>query len=65
MIQITLAEYEAISKNYRSVWDTERTDWKDWAEVRHKYMGKRTMMKWVQGFGTCLLVEGQDFEIVG
>ena len=64
MKQITLAEYNALHKDKRSVWDTERTDWKDWQDVRHKYMGKRTMLTWVQGSGTCLLVEGQDFEIV-
>ena len=34
----------------------------NWAEIREKHMGKRTMM--VYDKGTCLLVEGLGFEIV-
>lgn len=59
---ITLSEYEAIHPDSRGVWDTERDDLKDWPEIRHKYVGKRTMMA---GDGSCtLLIEGLSFEIV-
>lgn len=62
MKQITLAEYNKIHSDRRSVWTTERDDLPDWAEKRHLYMGKRTMMS---GDGTCsLLIEGLSFEII-
>ena len=43
---------------------SERWDLPDWAEVREKYMGKRTMMVYEENVGTCLLVEGVGFEII-
>jgi hypothetical protein len=62
MRQITIAEYNAIHTDFRGIWTTERDDWPDWPEIRHKYIGKRTMMA---GDGKCtLLVEGLGFEIV-
>lgn len=62
MKKITLSEYNSISEAYRGVWTTERWDIPDWAEMRKKHIGKRTMM--VYDNGTCLLVEGLSFEIV-
>ena len=62
MKKITLSEYNSISEAYRGVWTTERWDIPDWAEMRKKHIGKRTMM--VYDNGTCLLVEGLGFEIV-
>ena len=62
MRKITLSEYNAIPENYRGIWTVERWDLPDWAELRKKYIGKRTMM--VYDKGTCLLVEGIGFEIV-
>lgn len=59
LAQIPQAEWDAIHSDYKGVWDTERTDWPNWGEVRDKYMGKRT---W-QRFGA-LEVEGISFEIV-
>lgn len=62
MKQITLAEYNKIGKDFRSIWTTERDDLPDWPEKRHLYMGKRTMMS---GDGSCtLLIEGLSFEII-
>ena len=62
MKKIILSEYNAIPENYRGIWTVERWDLPDWAEIREKYIGKRTMM--VNDNGTCLLVEGIGFEIV-
>lgn len=44
MKKITLSEYNSISEAYRGVWTTERWDIPDWAEMRKKHIGKRTMM---------------------
>lgn len=63
MIKITLAEYNALSKDFRGVWATERNDLQNWAEIRDKYMGKRTMLHNDNG-ATVLLIEGLSFEIV-
>lgn len=62
MRKITLSEYNAIPENYRGIWTVERWDLSDWAEIRKRHIGKRTMM--VYDKGTCLLVEGIGFEIV-
>lgn len=62
MRKITLSEYNSIPKDFRGIWTVERWDMPNWAEIREKYMGKRTMM--VYDKGTCLLVEGIGFEIV-
>ena len=63
MIKITLSEYNALHKDYRGVWTIERDDLPNWAEIRDKHMGKRTMLHYDNG-ATVLLVEGLDFEIV-
>lgn len=60
MKQITLAAYNAIHRDYRGVWETERTDWADWDQVRDKFMGKRTMSA-----NGGLIIEGLHFEVVG
>ena len=39
-----LSEYNAIPENYRGIWIVERWDLPDWAEIREKHIGKRTMM---------------------
>lgn len=62
MRKITLSEYNAIPEDYRGIWTVERWDLLNWAEIREKHIGKRTMM--VYDNGTCLLVEGMGFEIV-
>lgn len=62
MRKITLSEYNSIPEGYRGIWTVERWDLPDWAELRKKHIGKRTMM--VYDKGTCLLVEGMGFEIV-
>ena len=62
MRKITLEEYLDIPEDYRGIWDIERWDLPNWAEIREKHMGKRTMM--VYDNGTRLLVEGMGFEII-
>lgn len=62
MKKITLSEYNAIPEDYRGIWTAERWDLPNWAEIRKKHIGKRTMMDYDNG--TCLLVEGMGFEIV-
>lgn len=62
MRKITLSEYNSIPMDYCGTWTVERWDLPNWAEIREKHMGKRTMM--VYDKGTCLLVEGLGFEIV-
>ena len=52
MRKITLSEYNSIPKDYRGIWTVERWDLPNWAEIREKHMGKRTMM--VYDKGTCL-----------
>ena len=44
MKKIILSEYNAIPENYRGIWTVERWDLPDGAEIREKYIGKRTMM---------------------
>ena len=61
MKQIKESEYNAIHADFRGVWTTERDDWPDWPDVRHKYLGKRTMM---DGPPVGLLIEGLHFEII-
>ena len=56
MRKITLSEYNAIPEDYRGIWTVERWDLPDWAEIREKHIGKRTMM--VYDNGTCLLARG-------
>ena len=56
MKKITLSEYNSISEAYRGVWTTERWDIPDWAEMRKKHIGKRTMM--VYDNGTCCWSKG-------
>ena len=51
MKKIILSEYNAIPENYRGIWTVERWDLPDWAEIREKHIGKRTMM--VNDNGTC------------
>lgn len=60
--QITLAEYNALHPDFRSVWTTERWDLPDWENERKKHMGKRTMLSYDNG--TVLLIEGIHFDIV-
>lgn len=62
MRKITLSDYNAIPEDYRGIWTVERWDLPNWAEIREKHIGKRTMM--VYDNGTCLLVEGIGFKIV-
>ena len=57
-IVMTQKEYAAVHKDYKSTWTTERTDWKDWDEVRDRYMGKRTLMR-----HSCLYIEGMGLTI--
>ena len=49
MIKITLSEYNALHKDYRGVWTIERDDLPNWAEIRDKHMGKRTMLHYDSG----------------
>lgn len=59
---LTPEEYEAISPDFRGVWETERDDLPDWPLTRHLYIGKRTMMS---SDGKCtLMIEGQSFVII-
>lgn len=57
MIRMTLSEYLRVPKDYRGVWTNERWDIPNWADIREKHLGKRTLMTNING-GTCLVVEG-------
>ncbi len=63
MIRMTLSEYLRKPKDYRGEWTTQRWDIPYWAEVREKYMGKRTLITNIDG-ATCLVVEGMNLEII-
>lgn len=58
MLRISQAEYDRIHPDFRGVWTTERTDIEGWENMRHLYMGKRTLMR-----DHALLIEGLSFEI--
>ena len=60
LLVMSKAQYEAIHRDYRGTWTTERDDTPNWAAVRDKYVGKRCMMR--EGG---LWVEGIDFVIEG
>ena len=59
---MTEAEYLKKPADYRGIWTTERTDWKDWDQVRHQYMGKRTLMVFENGAAS-LVIEGMGLDI--
>lgn len=59
----TQEQWESIPSSYRNVWTTERTDWDNWEQVRHLYMGKRTALAACDNGATCLEIEGIHFEI--
>lgn len=56
MRRMLVSEYDNTHSDFRGIWNTERPNESDWADVRHLYMGKRTIMA---GDGKCtLLIEG-------
>jgi len=55
---VPLSDYNKAGRDYRSVWSTERTDMADWEQVRHRYMGKRTLMVY------CCTLEIEDMGFV-
>lgn len=57
MRKITLSEYNAIPEDYRGIWTVERWDLPDWAEIRERHIGKRTMMVNDNGMCACWLKE--------
>lgn len=59
MLEVKLSTYNAMSKDKKGVWDTERHDWPEWDIIRDKYMGKRTILT-VDG----LMIEGLHFKII-
>ncbi|WP_065497323.1 hypothetical protein [Burkholderia sp. CCA53] len=59
MVTISRAEYERIHPDFRGVWTTERTDIPGWENIRHQYLGKRTLMR-----DNALLIEGLSLTIV-
>ena len=62
---VSESQYEKTSKDFKGVWEYERWDIPNWAEVREKYMGKRTIMPPFSLFDTtCLLIDGLSMEIV-
>jgi hypothetical protein len=58
MKTMTEAEWAATHSDFANIWTIERTDWPNWADVREKYMGKRTIMD-----NGALLVEGMGLTI--
>ena len=64
MKTITQEQWNKTPSCYKGVWTTERTDLKDWDEVRHLYMGKKTLMDHREG-ASVLLIEGLSFVIEG
>ena len=56
MHRMLVSEYDNTHSDFRGIWSTEHANEPDWAEVRHLYIGKRTIMA---GDGKCtLLIEG-------
>ncbi len=56
---MTEAQYLAYPPEFRDVWTTEWADRTNWDQVRHRYMGKRTLLR-----SGGLEVEGITFRIV-
>lgn len=63
MLKITEEKYYRTHTDYRGIWDTERRDWPNWEEIKHQYMGKRTLLTNQDG-ATVLLIEGLHLEII-
>lgn len=42
---LTESEYLKYPSSSRDVWTTERTDWPQWEQMRHRFMGQRTLMR--------------------
>ena len=57
MIYISIDDYNALHNDFKGVWDTDHIN-------NTKYNGKRTMTRFIENRGTCLLIEGVSFEIV-
>jgi hypothetical protein len=57
MYYITKSDYNALHNDYKGVWDSDHLS-------NTKYNGKKTWMRFVEGKGTCLLIEGEHFEFV-
>lgn len=57
MYTITEKKYASISKDYRGVYDSDHIHGTN-------FDGKRTLLTWLQGEGTVLLIEGQSLNIV-
>ena len=57
---IKKSDYDKISPDYRNIWTVERTDLKNWPEIREKHMGKRTLL----GQDCSLLIEDLHFIII-
>ena len=51
MRKITLSEYNSIPEAWRGIWTTERWDLPDWAGMRERHMGKRTLKSWMTAHG--------------
>lgn len=59
MITMIKKTYDAYPASSKSIWTTERTDWPNWEQVKHLYMGRRTLM-----MAGALLVEGLSFAVL-
>lgn len=65
VVYVSQSAYDKTPDAYKGVWDVERVDFPNWEEIKHKYMGKRTIMPPFALFDTtCLLVEGNGMEII-
>ncbi|MCU7962128.1 MULTISPECIES: hypothetical protein [unclassified Shewanella] len=56
----TVEQFEKIP--FTGVWKTERDDLECWADIRHEYVGKRTLLSHENG-KTVLLIEDKHFKI--
>lgn len=54
---ITEREYNAMHNDYRGVWDTDNMHGTN-------YNGRRTLLTWIKGQGTTLIIEGASLKIV-
>ena len=57
MLKITKKDFDKIPNDYKSIYSSDYLHGTN-------YDGKRTFIKWIEGIGTCLLIESIDFEII-
>jgi len=63
MIKITKAAFDKLSSDYKGEWSQGLYEWRN-GDFPKEWIGRKTMLSYDKTYGTTLLTEGIDFEIV-